>query len=74
MNWKSQPAFLCVAPRGAALKAGIHQGDVILAVNETTIERVADFNRLIAKLPTSSTLALLVLRNGVRLYVPLRLS
>jgi serine protease Do len=58
---------------GPALKAGIQQGDVILAVNDVRLERIADFNRLITKLPAGSTVALLVLRGGSRVYVPLRL-
>jgi hypothetical protein len=59
---------------GPALLAGIQQqGDVILAVKDTKIERVADFNRLIARLAPGSSVARLVLRRGTRLYVPLRL-
>ena len=58
---------------GAALKAGIQQGDVILAVNDTRVERVADFNKLLGKAAPGSSVALLVLRRGSILYVPVRL-
>ena len=58
---------------GPALKAGIQQGDVIVAVNETRVERVADFNTLLGKAAPGSSIALLVLRRGGLLYVPVRL-
>jgi len=58
---------------GPALTAGIQQGDVIVAVNDAKVERVADFNKLISKLAPKSNVALLILRRGVLLYVPVRL-
>jgi serine protease Do len=61
------------AVSGPALKAGVQQGDVIVAVNDTKVERIADFNRLVGKLPPGSSVALLILRRGVLLYVPVRL-
>ncbi len=57
---------------GAALKAGIQQGDVILALNDTRVERVGDFNKLLGQAAPGSSIALLVLRRGNLLYVPVR--
>jgi serine protease Do len=61
------------AVSGPALKAGVLQGDVIVAINDVKVERVAEFNRLIAKLVPGSTVALLISRRGALVYVPLRL-
>jgi serine protease Do len=58
---------------GPALKAGVLQGDVIVAINDIKVERVAEFNRLVAKLVPGSTVALLISRRGALVYVPLRL-
>jgi len=58
---------------GPASKAGIQQGDVILAVNETRVELIAEFNKLLGKAAPGSSIALLVLRRGSLLYVPVRL-
>ncbi len=56
--------------RGPALKAGIQRGDVILAIDEVEVNRVADFNKVLAKVPPGGTVALLVLRDGSLVYVP----
>jgi serine protease Do len=61
------------AVSGPALKAGVLQGDVIVAINDVKVERVAEFNRLIGKLVPGSTVALLISRRGALVYVPLRL-
>jgi serine protease Do len=61
------------AVSGPALKAGVQQGDIIVAINDTKVERIADFNRLVGKLPSGSSVALLILRRGVLLYVAVRL-
>lgn len=65
--------ILVRAVSGPALTAGIQQGDVVVAVNDAKVERVADFNKLISKLAPKSNVALLILRRGVLLYVPVRL-
>jgi serine protease Do len=64
--------LLVRAARGPALKAGIQQGDVILAINDTKVARVADFNKVLAGVPAGSTVALLILRAGAVVYVPVR--
>jgi len=57
---------------GAALRAGIQPGDVILAVNGTRIDNAAQLKRLIDKAP--SHIAILVERSGASLYLPVDLG
>lgn len=56
---------------GLAARAGLEPGDVILAVNETPVASPKQFKALIEK--AVNTVALLVLRDGDQIYVPLRL-
>jgi serine protease Do len=58
--------------RGAALSAGIQQGDVIVAINDTKVDRMATFEKVLAGVAPGSTVALLVLRDGNLVYVPVR--
>jgi serine protease Do len=57
---------------GAAAKAGIREGDIVIAVNDEDVASLAEFNRLLAKQPKDRTVALLVQRGGRSLYVPVR--
>jgi serine protease Do len=59
---------------GAAAKAGIRRGDVILAVNNQEVKSVDELNRLVAPTDRPRTLALLVKRGDASLYVPLRVG
>jgi serine protease Do len=58
--------------RGSALRAGIEQGDVIVALNDTMVNRVADFNQALDAVASGHLVALLVLREGELAYVPVR--
>jgi serine protease Do len=58
---------------GAAARAGIQEGDVILAVNNQDVNSVDDLNRLLAD-PTRKSAALLVKRQDNAHYVSLRLD
>ncbi|MBB5020425.1 serine protease Do [Chitinivorax tropicus] len=57
---------------GPAAKAGLETNDVILAVNSNEVASVAQFTKLISRFD-GGTIALLVLREGNTLYVPLKL-
>jgi serine protease Do len=57
---------------GAAAKAGIREGDVVVAVNEEAVSSLAGFNRLLAQQPRDRAVALLVRRGGRSLYVAVR--
>jgi len=59
---------------GLSRSEGIQAGDVIVAVNETTLDSVEDFDRVLSRLEPGASLALLVLRDGHAAYVALRLS
>jgi serine protease Do len=58
------------AVQGAAAKAGIQEGDVVLAVNGESIQSAKQFQQLVEKAPQGKPLALLIQRGENRLYVP----
>jgi len=59
--------------QGAAARAGIQPGDVILAVSSVPIKNVAQFNQLLALAIPGKRLALLVKRGQDTVYIPLRM-
>lgn len=59
---------------GDAVRAGIREGDVILAVNNTTVKTVDEFRRLIRAVPKGKSVAILVHRGDGTLYIPLKIS
>ncbi len=59
---------------GAAERAGIRQGDVILAVNNADVKSVSQFNEIVAKLDAKKAVALLVRRENQTRYVTLRID
>jgi serine protease Do len=67
-------ALLVRSASGAAGRAGIRQGDVILAINDVRVDRIADVNRALGALAPGSVVALLVMRDDSRTYVAVRLA
>jgi serine protease Do len=59
---------------GDAVRAGIREGDLILAVNNTEVRTVEQFRKLIATVPVGKSAAILVRRGDSSLYVPLKIS
>jgi serine protease Do len=57
---------------GAAQRAGLQRGDVIVQVNGEPVASVPEFNRQVERAGKGATLALLVQRAGGRLFVALR--
>ncbi len=58
--------------QGAAAKAGIQPGDVILSVNDTPVKSVKQLQALVSK--AGKRIALLVQREDAKMYVPVDLG
>ncbi len=58
--------------QGAAARAGLAQGDVVMAINGLPVDTVDELKRVLAAKPKS--VALLVWRDGERLFVPVPLG
>ena len=58
--------------QGAAARAGLQPGDVVMAINGQPVDEVAALKRVLDKQPRS--VALLVWREGERLFVPVPLG
>jgi serine protease Do len=57
---------------GAAARAGLQPGDIILAVNNKPVHTVQDLRSVAGKMRGGDSAALLVERGGTQIYVPLR--
>jgi serine protease Do len=57
---------------GAAARAGIQQGDVLLAINGKTVQSVEQVKSVLAGKPRS--VALLVQRDGEKIFVPVKIG
>lgn len=64
-------AVVGVDPEGAAAKAGIHQGDVIVEVNRNTVKSIDDVKKSISQAKDKDRLLLLVQRQSGKFYIPL---
>ena len=60
--------------KGVAQDVGIQPGDVILRIQNTVVRDAADFNKILAKLPTSKSIAVLVQRNGSPIFLALKIE
>lgn len=60
--------------QGAAARAGMRKGDVILAVNNQDVKTVEQFNQMMGQFEKGRIVALLVRRGSNSLYVPFRLE
>lgn len=71
---KVEAGVLVGEVQGAAARAGMRRGDVILAVNNQDVKSVEQFNQMMAQFDKGRIVALLVRRGGNSLYVPFRLE
>jgi len=60
--------------RGAAARAGLQPGDVILAINNNEVKTVEQFNQALSKLEGRKNLALLVKRGESTQYITVRVD
>lgn len=60
--------------QGAAARAGIRKGDVILAVNNQDVKTVEQFRQLMGGFDKGRIVALLVRRGANSLYIPFRID
>ena len=60
------------ASEGAAARAGIRQGDILLSINNEEIPNARRFAEIVAKLDPSKAAVLLVRRGDTAQFVPLR--
>jgi len=58
--------------RGAAALAGVHRGDLLLAINGTPVRSIAQVREVVAK--SDKSVALLVQRGDEKIFVPVRLG
>jgi serine protease Do len=60
--------------QGAAAKAGIQRGDIVIAVNGEQVESVNQFRGLVDKASEGKPVALLIQRGEARIYVPVNVG
>jgi len=60
--------------QGAAARAGIRRGDIILAVNNQDVKSLEQFGQLMGKFEKGRIVALLVRRGPNALYIPFRIE
>ena len=60
--------------QGAAARAGIRRGDVILAVNNQDVKTAEQFNQMMGQYEKGRIVALLIRRGANSLYVPFRID
>lgn len=58
--------------QGAAARAGVRRGDVILAINSQDVTSVDQFNEILGQFSKGETVALLIRRGSNSLYIPFR--
>lgn len=69
---KLDGGLLVQGAQGAAARAGLSQGDVVMAINGKPVNSIDDIRRVLDAKPRS--VALLIWRDGDRLFVPVPLA
>ncbi len=57
---------------GPAAQAGVQQGDVLMAVNGTPVTNIEQVRAVVAK--SNKSVALLIQRDGSKIFVPVRVG
>ena len=63
-----------VLPNGPAAAAGVKRGDVIIAFNGKTINRMSDLPFTVAETPVGQTVPITVIRNGKKLTLHIKIA
>ncbi|MEO6023068.1 MAG: PDZ domain-containing protein, partial [Burkholderiales bacterium] len=58
--------------KAGAARAGLQAGDIILAINNSEVKSVEQFNQILSKMDTKKSLALLVKRGETTQYITLK--
>jgi len=69
---KGRPGLLVEDVAGAAARAGIQQGDLVLSFNGTPVKTIDELKREVAK--SGKRAAILIQREGQQLFVPVELG
>jgi len=69
---EAEGGLLVEQSEGPAARAGVQPGDVILAFNNQPVKTVDQLRRLVDR--SRGSIALLIQREGNKIYVPIRLS
>jgi len=59
--------------QGSAVRAGVRRGDVIMAVNNSDVKNVEQFNQILAGYKAGQNIALLVRRGERALFIPFKI-
>ena len=68
------PGSHAVAPHSPADRAGIKQHDIILAINDETLDEKSDFSEVIQKHDVGDLISLTTLRSGKKQKINVRLT
>ncbi|MGR9114881.1 MAG: DegQ family serine endoprotease [Gammaproteobacteria bacterium] len=60
--------------KGPAAQAGIQRGDVILRIANNIVRDVADFDKIVKKLPAGKSIAVLIQRRGSPVFLALKID
>ncbi len=66
-------ALLVVDAQGPVAQAGVRRGDLVLGLNNTEVQNIEQFNKLLASFAAGKTVAILILRGESTLYVPIKI-
>jgi serine protease Do len=66
--------LVVVDAKGAAERAGLHRGDVLLAIGNVDLHSVRELNNVLKKIPNGRNVALLVRRGDNASYVAIKLD
>jgi len=69
---EAEGGLLVEQSEGPAARAGVQAGDIILALNNQPVKSVDQLRRLVDR--SRGSVALLIQREGNKIYVPIRLS